>query len=231
MCQVASTLYNAVIRAELEITERFAHSMTVGYVQPSEDATMAEGYKDLKFVNNTDAPVYIESYAANGTMTFTVYGQETRDPNRKVSFESETLEVTEPGTPSFTAVDAPIGLTLVQGAHQGIKAQLWKIVTVNGEEVSREVFNKSTYKANIAYYEVGVSSSNAEAVAAVKSAIATNDLATIQNVVAYWNDEAIAARQQQQNQQNQGTTGSDNEGTTGSENQTLDSGTTDADNQ
>lgn len=218
MCQVASTLYNAVIRAELEITERFAHSMTVGYVQPSEDATMAEGYKDLKFVNNTDAPVYIESYAVSGTARFTVYGQETRDPNRKVSFESETLETTEPGNPSFTAVNEPIGLTLVQGAHPGIKAQLWKVVTVNGQEVSREVFNKSTYKASIAYYNVGVSSSNPEATAAVKAAIATNDLATIQKAVAKWNDAALAAQQQAQ-------------GSAGTENPTPDAGTADSDNQ
>ena len=60
ICQVATTLYNAVIRAELEITMRFNHSMLVHYVEPSMDAAIAGNYKDLKFKNNLDAPVYIE---------------------------------------------------------------------------------------------------------------------------------------------------------------------------
>ena len=42
ICQVSTTLYNAVIRAELEVTERSGHSMIVGYVDPSADAAIAE---------------------------------------------------------------------------------------------------------------------------------------------------------------------------------------------
>lgn len=49
ICQVSTTLYNAVIRAELEITERSAHSMIVSYVEPSMDAAISGEYKDLKF--------------------------------------------------------------------------------------------------------------------------------------------------------------------------------------
>lgn len=60
ICQVSTTLYNAVIRSELEVTERFNHSMIVSYVDPSADAAIAGTYKDLKFVNNTKAPIYIE---------------------------------------------------------------------------------------------------------------------------------------------------------------------------
>ena len=60
ICQVSTTLYNAVIRAELEITERFAHSMIVSYVEPSMDAAISGEYKDLKFKNSTKYPVYIE---------------------------------------------------------------------------------------------------------------------------------------------------------------------------
>ena len=47
ICQVSTTLYNAVIRAELEVTERSGHSMIVGYVDPSADAAIAGEYKDL----------------------------------------------------------------------------------------------------------------------------------------------------------------------------------------
>jgi len=57
VCQVSSTLYNAVIRAELEVNERFPHSMVVTYVQPSQDAAIAGDYKDFKFTNNLEHPI------------------------------------------------------------------------------------------------------------------------------------------------------------------------------
>ena len=62
VCQVSTTLYNAVILAELEITQRSNHSMIVSYVKPSMDAAIAGDYKDLRFVNNRDIPIYIEGY-------------------------------------------------------------------------------------------------------------------------------------------------------------------------
>lgn len=193
ICQVSTTLYNAVIRAELEIKERFAHSMIVTYVDPSADAAIAGTYKDLKFVNNTGAPIYIEGYTSGKELYFTIYGHETRDSNRVVSFVSETTSSTDPGI-EFKAVDAPIGsITRVQGSHEGKSAKLWKIVTVNGEEVSREVFNNSSYAASPAVYEVGVASANAEAIAAINAALATQDEATIRAAAEAWNDEAIAA--------------------------------------
>lgn len=196
ICQVSTTLYNAVIRAELEIVERFAHSMIVSYVDPSADAAIAGDYKDLKFVNNTDAPIYIEGYTSGRVIYFNVFGHETRDANREVSFVSETTSSTDPGM-EFKAVDAPVGsITKVQGSHTGKTAKLWKIVTVNGEEVSREEFNNSTYRPSPAIFEVGVTSANPEAVNAMNAAIATQDEATIQAAAAAWNDAALAAAAQ-----------------------------------
>ena len=54
LCQVSTTLYNAVLYAELEVTRRAPHSMSVSYVEPSRDAMIAEGISDFKFVNNYD---------------------------------------------------------------------------------------------------------------------------------------------------------------------------------
>ncbi|MFQ9187256.1 MAG: VanW family protein [Agathobacter rectalis] len=68
ICQVSTTLYVAVLKAELEVTERYSHSMIVHYVDPSMDAAIAEGLKDLKFINNTDAPIYIEASADGSTL-------------------------------------------------------------------------------------------------------------------------------------------------------------------
>ena len=63
ICQVSTTLYNAVIRAELKIVERFPHSMTVHYVPRSADAAIAGTHKDMKFKNTFDTPIYIEGKA------------------------------------------------------------------------------------------------------------------------------------------------------------------------
>ena len=66
ICQVSTTLYNAVLRAELEVTERHNHSMIVTYVDPSADAAIAESSgKDFVFVNNTDYPIYIDGHTAD----------------------------------------------------------------------------------------------------------------------------------------------------------------------
>ncbi|SDB31089.1 VanW family protein [Eubacterium oxidoreducens] len=191
ICQVSTTLYNAVIRAELEVVERYAHSMLVSYVDPSADAAIAGTYKDFKFTNNTDAPIYIEGVTSGGIITFTVYGEETRDSNREVSFVSETTSTTEPET-QYKASSAKIGsMTTVQNSHIGKTAILWKVVTVDGVEQSREQFNSSTYKASPTIIEVGTASSSSEATAAVKKAIATQDASKIKAAIAANTDEAL----------------------------------------
>ena len=191
ICQVSTTLYNAVIRAELEITERSGHSMLVSYVDPSADAAIAGSYKDLKFKNNLSTPIYIEGYADGSTLTFKIYGEETRPANREVSFISETLSTTQP-TVQFKATGAEVGtVTKTQSSHTGKTARLWKVVTVDGVEESREIFNKTSYKMSPTIYEVGTSSSNKEAVAAMKEAIKSQDEATIKAAAAKWNAEAL----------------------------------------
>lgn len=174
ICQVSTTLYNALIRAEIQITERYNHSMIVGYVDPSMDAAIAESSgMDLKFKNNTEHPIYIEGYTSGKSVTFNVYGVETRDAGRKVTFESEVLSKTEPtGQKVYTDASQPVGYIKSQSAHIGYKAQLWKIVTENGKQVSKEVFNTSTYNAEPASITVGTAGTVS---AELSAAIAAND--------------------------------------------------------
>lgn len=203
ICQVSTTLYNAVIRAELEITERSGHSMIVNYVDPSADAAIAGEYKDFKFKNNTNAPIYIDGYTTGSEIYFTIYGEETRPENRKVSFVSETLSTTAP-TVKFEASGDAIGkITKTQSSHTGKSARLWKVVTVDGVEQSRDVFNQTSYKMSPTIYSVGTSSGNAEAVVAMKAAIATQDEATIRAAAAQWNDEALEKAKQEEEQKKQ----------------------------
>lgn len=177
ICQVSTTLYNAVLLSELEVTQRHNHSMIVSYVDPSADAAIAESSgKDFTFVNNTGHPIYIEGYTEDKKITFTIYGVETRSPDREVIYESEVLETIRPDSEKIIAVEKPIGYIDVQSAHIGYKARLWKIVKENGVEISREQVNSSSYKMTPRTATVGVASADPEARAAVLAAIQTGSI-------------------------------------------------------
>ena len=193
ICQVSTTLYNAVIRSELKVLKRSAHSMMVHYVQPSQDAAIAGTYKDFQFENNTKYPVYIEGAASGGIITFTVYGKETRDPSRTVDFESETTDTIKAETKIVADSTLPVGtVTQTSSAKDGLKARLWKIVKVNGKEQSRTVFNNSVYNPTNAVYSVGTKSDSSEATAAMQAAIATNDLEQVRAAAARYTEARMS---------------------------------------
>ncbi|MDO4261270.1 MAG: VanW family protein [Eubacteriales bacterium] len=186
ICQVSTTLYNAVIRAELEVTERSPHSMTVSYVELSEDAAIAGTYKDFKFVNSTDYPIYIEGYTtADRKITFNIYGKETRDADRTISFESVLVSKTDPTTVLTEDAGQGLGYKSVSSGRTGYVAELYKVVKVNGVETERTKVNKSTYKGSnrvVTYGTAGdpVTSENLRAaIAAQDEALADANIAPI----------------------------------------------------
>lgn len=197
ICQVSTTLYNAVLLSELEVTERHNHSMIVTYVDPSADAAIAESAgKDFKFINNTEHPIYIDGYCENKNITFTIYGVETRPANREVIYESEVLSVINPDHEViYTNVAMPIGQVVTQSAHIGYKAQLWKIVKENGTEVSREQINSSSYKMVPRTATVGLSTNDVNAYNEMLAAVATNNIDHVKNVAASLAQFAIPAEQ------------------------------------
>jgi vancomycin resistance protein YoaR len=77
ICQVSSTLFNAVDRAGLQIVERYAHSRNVAYVPPGRDATVSWYGPDFAFRNTLDQPVLIRAFAARGTMSVVLYSTES----------------------------------------------------------------------------------------------------------------------------------------------------------
>jgi len=210
ICQVATTLYNAVIRAELEITMRFNHSMLVSYVQPSMDAAIAGDYKDLRFKNNLDAPVYIEGYCSGGVIYFNVYGKETRPANRELSFESETVSTTDPETKFNLDSSLAIGYWSVdQSAHTGCVAQLWKIVKVDGEQQSRDLFNKSNYQASPKIITIGTKGANKETLAALKEAVATGDEAKVRSAASSLKTDEESKKEEEDKKDQENTSDSD----------------------
>lgn len=195
ICQVSSTLYNAVIRAELQIDERYPHSMVVNYVDLSSDAAIAGTYKDFKFTNNTEYPIYIEGYTTDERkITFNVYGHETRPSNRTVEFESVETSKTEPTEEKVIADGSKqIGYISTQSAHIGYTGELWKIVKVDGVETERYKINKSTYNPSPRTATVGVAAADPSLTAAMQSAVATGSIDYVKETIASLTAAAKAA--------------------------------------
>ena len=185
ICQVVTTLYQAVLDAELEVVERFNHSMVVGYTPLGGDAAISGTYKDFKFKNNYDFPIYLEAYCKNKNIIINIYGVETRPSNRVVIYESETLSETDPVTEFTLSSSYAVGSFIETRAKTiGYVANFWKVVKVDGVQTEKTLVNKSTYRSSCRKVTIGTAGATSEQIAAIKAAIATKDDAQVQAVVA-----------------------------------------------
>ena len=177
ICQVSTTLYNAVLYAELQVDQRYPHSMLVNYVKPSRDAAIAEGILDFVFTNNYKTPVYIAGEIDDANqMRFTIYGKDERPEGRTVEYESETLETQEYAVTYQEDPAAALGSIRYSGSpHTGTTAQLWKVVYQDGVEESREVINHSVYEKSDQIILVGTKSEDPDRAARVRDAIVSQD--------------------------------------------------------
>ncbi len=91
VCQVSTTLYNAVILSGLEVIECHPHSLPVSYVEPSFDAMVNSGFADLKFINNTHNPVIIKSFANGNNLLIEIWGQKMTEKYIRKSVVTKTL--------------------------------------------------------------------------------------------------------------------------------------------
>lgn len=159
ICQVSTTLYNAVLQAELQVDERYPHSLTVSYVPLGMDAAIAGDYMDFKFTNSTEYPIYIDGYAGGGYISFAIYGHETRPSNRSISYESKTMETYEPDDPEEIKDDTlEEGKTVTEtAAHTGYYVEVYKHVYVDGAETECNLIphGRSKYNATKATIRVG----------------------------------------------------------------------------
>ncbi len=186
ICQVSTTLYNALLYAEVDIVKRYPHSVLVSYVDPSMDAAIAGTTKDLQFQNNYDTPLYISGEInSDNQLVFTIYGKETREEGRTLGFESETLSTEDYGTTYQTDSSLALGSMEESGTpHSGREAQLWKVVYQDGVEQSRDVINTSSYAKSDLIIKVGTKTDNSAAAAVIESAVATQDYATISEAIS-----------------------------------------------
>ena len=77
VCQVTSTLYVAVLKAKLSVVERVNHSIPLGYVEPGQDATIAEGHIDFKFKNNKEYPILLNAEVSGGKIIIRLIGKKS----------------------------------------------------------------------------------------------------------------------------------------------------------
>ena len=78
ICQISSTLYNSVIFANLDVTERYNHQFLTSYVSQGRDATVVYGVKDFKFKNNRSLPIKIEMNVRNGIVSCSILRNKRR---------------------------------------------------------------------------------------------------------------------------------------------------------
>ena len=183
ICQVSTTLYMAVLKAELQVDERHNHSMTISYVDPAMDAAVAEGSKDFQFTNDGDHPIYLDAKTYDGDLVITIYGCDERPEGRSIHFESEVIKESEPQVDLQSDETLSFGIISQKTiGHGGLEARLWKVIEWNGQTEKEEV-NYSVYEPQNIIYIVGTSTDSPDAIEAIYSAIEANNLDKAYSVV------------------------------------------------
>lgn len=154
ICQVSSTLYNAVVLSDLEIVYRTNHTLPVAYVPLGRDATVSYGSIDFKIRNNKETPVKFEVVHDGATLTVNVYG-------RGKYLKDISIETAITGHIPFSTTEIKDD-TMYEGevkveeaGANGTRVEAYKIVKENGEVVSRTLLAKSSYTPTTKVVRVG----------------------------------------------------------------------------
>ena len=155
ICQISSTLYNAVVKANLEVTERRNHSFTTSYIKAGQDATVVYGVIDFKFKNSRTYPIKISASVDSGIAEFRINGIK-----EEVEYDISLSPVTTGSIPYTTQYIpdpslAPGQQVVVQGGGNGLKVTTYKDTKLDGKLVSREVISTDTYRPMNAIIRVG----------------------------------------------------------------------------
>ncbi|HEX9062722.1 MAG TPA: VanW family protein [Clostridia bacterium] len=148
ICQVSTTLYNAVLFSDLDVLERSNHQFTVGYVPLGRDAAVSYDDTDLKFKNSTNWPLKVEGWVTDDNqICFSVVGT-NENPGKKISLEPKTVKTLNPDVIYIDDPTMPQGTQdVIQEAMPGYVIDTYKTVTVNGKVISRDKIHTSTYQA------------------------------------------------------------------------------------
>lgn len=145
VCQISSTLYNAVFLANLNITERHNHQFLTSYVPAGRDATVSYGYKDFKFINNRTYPIKIELKVTNGIVYCNIYGLK-ENTEYTIDFDIQTTSSTSPQI--IYEYDSSLNNNteiIKQNGSNGITVNVYKLKKLDGRIISKELISQDTY--------------------------------------------------------------------------------------
>ena len=160
ICQISTTLYNAVLLANLEITERRNHSFVTSYEDPGRDATVVYGVQDFKFKNSRKYPVKIEASVKNGVATMTVMGiKEDVEYDVKIrAYKTATIPYKTEKRKNANLAEGKE--KVIQSGTNGCKAVCYRDLYLNGKKVKTELLSRDTYSTMKRIVEVGTKKTN-----------------------------------------------------------------------
>lgn len=150
VCQVSTTLYNAVFKAGLKISSRRSHTFEPSYVTPGRDATVSWDQPDFKFINNSSTAIGLRASYADQKVTVSVYGIPILEDG--ITWDLDSKKVEDLGTPNPTYEEdqtlRPGEEVIKSKGSAGSRWETYKVVYKNGKEISRELDHKTTYKGH-----------------------------------------------------------------------------------
>ena len=149
VCQVSTTLYNAVLLAGLKVTEYHPHSLPVSYVAPSFDAMVNSGGADLKFVNNTYNPIIINTFANDEILTISITGETMMESYVRQSVLKEEIPAPEEQIILDEKGEYPDLLEgeskVIAYSKKGYKSEGYLLKKINGEIVEKTKIRSDRY--------------------------------------------------------------------------------------
>jgi len=156
ICQATSTLYNAVLLADLEVVERRNHSFIVTYVPLGQDATAYYGGTDLRFINNTGWPIKILSWVEGNKVNCVFLGTNST-PEKTVVISTKTLSHTPYKTKYVDDPALPVGtVKKSQYGTDGFVVETYKTVKMGDKVISQKKIHTSSYKPCDEEFLVGI---------------------------------------------------------------------------
>ncbi len=155
ICQTSTTLYNALLRADLTVTERSHHSIPSAYMDKGLDAVVAGDYLDLKFKNDFDFPIYISARVVGKTVYFDIYGDK-KNRDYTIQMEPKLIQRIPHKVSEILKKDMkPGSREVVQQGRDGYKVVTYKHKIKNGKIVESKQVSSDYYKERETIIHVG----------------------------------------------------------------------------
>lgn len=155
ICQVSSTLYNAVLRTGLNAVERRPHSKPVSYVPLGLDATISFGSIDYKFKNTFDYPLYIESYTEDNMLYTNIYSHSQLMDNEFIIESNIYKTIPSLITYQYDSKLSPDQTSIIKQGSRGYKVKSYRKTYKNSELVNTELIADDSYPASPTIYKIG----------------------------------------------------------------------------